>query len=175
MAYVARKTSRFFGDGGSLAEAREILRQRPSEYDPEIADIMIEMIACGEVLTDMCLDRDMPLPSTFYRWCAEDPRLDERYKDALMMGTDVTFDEALSSAYDSDTARGSVRWRAHMTRAERQMPEKYGPRATIRNTKEVEDEAGGIDYGAEIRRRLGAMADRMQSDTTPPNPTVSGT
>lgn len=173
MAQVPQKTSRFFG-GGTLADALQVIRQRPTLCDYEIADVIIEMVACGEVLTDVCVDRDMPLPSTFLRWCAEDPALGDRYRDAQSMGTDVTFDEAMSAAYDGDTSRASVRWRAHMTRAERQMPEKYGPRATVRNTKEVDDEAGGIDYGAEIRRRLGAMAERMQRDTPEAGTTGDG-
>jgi len=143
-------------------------------YDADIADVIIEMVSSGEVLTDVCLDRDMPLPSTFLRWCREEADLGDRYRDALEIGTEVTFDEAVSAAHDSDTARASVRWRALMTRAERQMPEKYGPRATIRSTKELEDEAAGIDYGAEVRRRLGAMVERMQRGAASPDPAAAG-
>lgn len=127
--------------------------------------MIIDMVANGEVLTDICFDIDMPLPATFLRWCKEDPRLGEQYREALEYGADVTFDEALSAAYSQDTNQANIRFRAHMTRAERLLPEKYGPRSTVRNTKEVDDAAAGIDYSAEVRRRLAEMAKRIPAAT----------
>lgn len=157
---IVRKPTRFFED-------RSGYRSRPREYEPELADTIIDMVSCGELLSDICLDRDMPLPSTFLRWCDEDDKLRERYVKAQEYGAEVSFDEATSVAFDSDVARGSVRWRALMTRAERMMPDKYGPRATLRQTKEVEDAAAGIDYASEVRRRFNAMAERLGADAPP--------
>lgn len=163
MAPLPIRPSRYFG--ASLAEARKNLRSRPTAYDPEVADLIIDMVANGASLNEICEDRDAPLPATFLRWCEEETRLGDRYREALELHADVIFDEATSASYDTDSIRGGLRHRALLTRAERMMPEKYGPRSTVRNTKEVEDDAAGIDYTGEVRRRLADMADRMVSKT----------
>lgn len=157
MASVPRKLSRFGSYDDYVA--------RPRHFDPALADIIIDMLANGEVLTDICLDERMPLPATFLMWCREDEQLNERYRTAMELSADVTFDEALSAAYSHDTNQANIRYRAHMARAERLMPEKYGPRTTIRNTKEVDDAAAGIDYQSEVRRRLAAMAQRLETES----------
>lgn len=162
MAHLPRRTSRYF-EGLSLAEARKTLRQRPDFYDPDIADVIIQMIANGETLSDICEDRDAPLPATFLRWCKEDERLMERYHEALESHVDVIFDESAAQAFDSDSVRAGVRHRALLTRAERMMPEKYGPRATLRQTKEVPDEGSGIDYAGEVRRRIETISERLKA------------
>lgn len=161
MPVVPRRQSRYF-DGGSIAGAKSVFRQRPVDFDPDTADAIIEMIANGESLNEICEDRDAPLPATFLRWCRDEKGLGDRYLAALEMHADVVFDEALSAAYDPDSLRGGLRNRALMTRAERMMPDKYGPRSTVRNTQPKEDEGAGIDYGVEVRRKIQAMADRMR-------------
>lgn len=158
MAHVPRRSSRYGIE--SLAEARSVFRSRPVDFDPDTADTIIDMIANGESLNEICADRDAPLPATFLRWCRDEKQLHERYVQALEMNADLAFDEATSYAFDTDTMRAGVRSRAMMTRAERMLPDKYGPRATIR-TKPVEEDSAGIDYSGEVRRRIQAMADRM--------------
>jgi hypothetical protein len=160
LATSPRRTSRYFGQ--SVAEARSVFRSRPTEYDADVFDTIIDMIASGESLNEICEDRDAPLPATFYRWCKEDARLAERYRDALEMQADVLFEEATSAAYGNDAVQAGVRHRALLARAQLMMPEKYGPRATIKSTTSEDADAAGIDYAGEVRRRLGAMAERMQ-------------
>lgn len=163
LASAPRRTSRYF-EGKSLASARSVFNSRPTAYDPELADTIIDMIASGESLNEICEDRDAPLPGTFLRWCNEDAKLDERYRAALTLQADVLFEEATSAAFDPDSMKASIRHRALMARAERMMPDKYGPRSTVRSTKEVPDEAGGIDYAGDVRRRLEAMSSRMRTE-----------
>lgn len=137
-------------------------RQRPRDYSPGVADAILDRVRNGETLVDACYEREMPLPATFLAWCEDDPEgLGEQYSRALRIHTDVVFDEALSAAFDADTHRGSLRHKALLTRAERLMPERYGPRSGVKIGKEGDDATSGIDHQAEVRRKLAEMAGRI--------------
>lgn len=146
-------------------------RQRPRDFDPGLADEILQRVENGETLVAACFERAMPLPATFLTWVDDDPNLAERYEVALRRGTDVVFDEALEAAFDADTHRGSLRHKALMTRAERLMPERYGPRAVLKTGPEKDDATSGIDHQAEVRRKLGAMAKRLAPDAGQDAPT----
>jgi len=149
-------------------------RQRPREFNPALADDIIDRIANGEVLTDICDDRDMPLPGTFLRWVMDDPKLAEQYELAQRIGTDVSFDEIISEAWNNDTQKGTLRVKALMFRVERQEPDRYGPRATIRTGAENKDAASGIDHAAEVRRKLRSMAQRYKENADAENGSGGG-
>lgn len=138
-------------------------RQRPRDYDPSLADDIVDRIANGEMLPVICNDRDMPLPGTFLRWVDEDPSLEERYLKARRYGTDVNLDEAVVAAHNSDPGLAGARSRSLMWHVERSMPEKYGPKSAMRITEGKEKDVGGIDYAAEVRRKLDAMARRRRA------------
>jgi hypothetical protein len=133
---------------------------RPRDYDPRLAEKILDRVMNGEVLTDICLDQDYPLPGMFLAWVDENKDLEEAYARAKRIGAEVTFDEVVSAAHDTDTFRGRLRSDALKFRVERSLPDKYGPRSTVRNA-EAKDEAAGIDHGAEIRRKLDQMAQRL--------------
>lgn len=154
----------------------EEYRQKPRDWTPHLEEIVLDRIANGDLLVDICADRDLPLPGTFLRWCDEDPSgLGDRYRKALAIGMDVNFDEAVSEAFGSDVFRAGLRSRALMQRAERGLPAKYGPRATVIPGKgggSDDDQPAGIDYAAEVRRKLQAISDRLAApaEETPTEP-----
>jgi hypothetical protein len=136
-------------------------RQKPKEFDPALAEAIVERVANGETLGELCKDRDMPLPATFLRWVAQDPHLSEQWEEALTLRTELAVDEMLMVANDYDSKRARNRLDARKFHAERMMPGKYGPRAYVSTVAKTEDTAGGIDWGADVRRKLDAMSKRL--------------
>lgn len=145
----------------------EDYRQRPREYDPILFDVILERVSNGDMLVDICRDRDMPLPATFIRWTRQSDALGARYREALEIGADVLFDEVVTAAHDQDIYRGRLRSDALRFRTERAMPDKYGPRAALKLGGGA-DEASGIDYAAEVRSRLRSMAERLAAPAGDP-------
>lgn len=136
-------------------------RSRPRELDHVKFDLICDRISNGETLVEICdADRDMPLPGTFLKWCEEDPSLAEEHDKARRRGADVNFDSSVDAAFDADYSRGRVRAEALRYHVERTHPEKYSPRATL-NVPEKKEPAGH-DAGAELRRRIEAMAARNE-------------
>lgn len=88
--------------------------------------------------------------------------MSERHQNARRRGADVNFDEALTVAYDTDTMKGRARSEALRWHVERSWPEKYSPRSVIK-TPEGDKDKGGFDAGAELRRRVEAMAVRNEA------------
>lgn len=138
-------------------------RQKPRDFDPIVADEVLDRISNGETLGLICkTSLAMPLPGTFLRWCEQDPALATRYAEARRIGTDVNFDAALEEAsrgpIPNQTLVKTLQWHA-----ERSVPEKYGPRSTLRLADNKEPSDAGFDYGAEVRRKIEDMAARREA------------
>lgn len=50
---------------------------RPTEYTPEMGELMFIGLAAGKSLREVCADEQMPDPATIYRWLASE---DDAYK-----------------------------------------------------------------------------------------------
>lgn len=146
--------------------APEEYRQRPRDYDPLKADDILERISNGETLHDICHDdRDMPMPGTFLRWCDEEPELEKRHAVARSRGADVNIDAGLSAAFNNDPTKARVQSDALFRHAEKMAPDKYSPRANLKPVGEKDQ--GGYDAGAELRRKVEAMAARAAASQQP--------
>lgn len=68
-------------------------------YDPSIALKIIERIAEGELLKDICSPgTDMPARSTFYRWVVNNPPLAQAYNAARELSAQALEEDALGTA-----------------------------------------------------------------------------
>ena len=142
----------------------EEYRRRPRDVDFAVADEVVFRISNGELLPAVCDDIDMPLPGVFLQWCEDDPDLSERYRRARLRGADVNFDEAVIAADHPDPARAGALSRALMWHTQLASPDKYAPRTVQRNVKEKPDDEAGFDPGADLRRRIDAMAARRADE-----------
>ena len=52
---------------------------RPSDFTPELADRICEMLADGLKLAEICQSEDMPAASTIFRWLAAQPEFERNY------------------------------------------------------------------------------------------------
>lgn len=139
--------------------APEDYRQRPRDYDPKIADHIIDMIEQGETLSAICGgDRDLPLPGTFVRWAEDEDELGRKYERAVRIGSIVHNDEILEEGRKGN----GLNVHALKLHTERALPGKFGPRAAMAPPPAREDTSAGIDHGAELRRKIEQMADRAR-------------
>lgn len=139
----------------------EEYRKRPREYDPRIADQIIERLRNGESLIEMChLDRDLPLPGNFVAWTFQDPNLRAAYNQALEIQSEVFVDEMITLSDGPDAQRAKVQIDARRFAASSHAPERYGRGKDRGNS--IED-AVSPDYGLEVRRKLEAMSQRIQN------------
>lgn len=143
----------------------EDYRTRPKEYDPSLADIIIERIGNGEYLPAICAsDRELPLPGTFLRWCELDPLLDAEYVSARKRGTEVNVDEMAVASYLDNVKQANLISKTIQAHVQMTDPARYGPRATLKLPGNGDNEDGGIDYRSEVRRKVDALAARFGQD-----------
>jgi hypothetical protein len=136
-------------------------RKKPKEYDPGLAEAIVERLREGEMLPTICKDRDMPLPGTFLYWVSLDNELENKYIAARRIGAEVNMDLMVCAAESRDSRMADTLSRSLTTWVEKTDPTKYGARATIR-TKEG-DEDGGIDYRTEVQRRVDAISAKLDT------------
>lgn len=111
-----------------------------SQYDPNTALIIVERIANGETLTDICrTSPHMPQPATFRRWAANNPDLAQALIAAIIISASSLEEEALNTAraiallpkdgvhvQAAKVKLEQLRWSA-----ERRDPTKFGVRSQI--------------------------------------------
>lgn len=74
---------------------------RPSDYTPEIADIICGRLAEGESLRAVCETEDLPDKSTVFRWLASKPEFRDQYARAREIQAETLVDEILEISDDA--------------------------------------------------------------------------
>jgi Bacteriophage Sf6, terminase small subunit-like len=138
----------------------EDYHRRPKEFDPRLADAIIMRVMNGETLNALCANnRDYPLPGTFLLWMEQEPDYNLKYRRAKSIQAEVLVDGILEDG-KAGTWDSSTRVRAGQIYAEKTAPERFGPRAVVPIMRQ--EEAPMADHTAELRRKIGAMADRAK-------------
>jgi hypothetical protein len=73
---------------------------RPSDYTPELADLICEQLAMGYSVRTVCKGEGMPAPSTIFRWLREHKEFQEQYARAKQESADAMADELLDIVDD---------------------------------------------------------------------------
>jgi len=114
---------------------------RKSEYTPEIADKICEMISEGASLSAICRRDDMPHFSTVMRWLNQQPSFCDKYARANLARADAKFEELddvseqAASAESAVTVAGlrlkadNIKWQLARMNAK-----KYGDKITQEHT-----------------------------------------
>lgn len=74
---------------------------RPTIFDTELSDGILDRIANGESLRKICASDGMPCQTTVYRWLRENPEFQQQYARARELQADTLFDETLDIADDA--------------------------------------------------------------------------
>ena len=116
-------------------EAKRGLGGRPSTYNPEMAELICELVAVSDVgLHHVLAARDdLPAESTIYKWLRREPSFAEQYAHArerqgLRQG-DKAVEEALLA---TDPALGRLKYDARRWQASKLAAKVYGDTASMR-------------------------------------------
>ena len=115
---------------------------RPSLYNPDIADIIVERMIGGESLLRICADDDMPCRATVYRWYDFHPDFHTRCARACEGLADYLVDqiEKMAEATDETNVQSmKLKISVAQWRAEKMAPRLYGNRVLT----EVSGPGGG--------------------------------
>ena len=115
---------------------------RPSDYKPEIADIICDRLLEGESLRQICAGDAMPNRSTVLRWLGAHDDFAAKYARAREAQADLMDDLILTvaDACTSETAQADrVKIAAYQWRASKLAPKKYGDKLELNNNHGVQD------------------------------------
>lgn len=74
---------------------------RPTDYTPELGDLICDMLAEGMSLRKVCSNNNMPDKSTVFRWLRSDPEFRDQYARAKEEAADALVEEMLDIADDA--------------------------------------------------------------------------
>jgi hypothetical protein len=105
---------------------------RPSEFTPELANLICERIADGESLRAICDADDMPDRSTVRRWLSQQPEFRSQYAHAREEQADFYAEKIVDDAMaSSDAAIGRLRMDALKWAASKLAPKRYGDKVQL--------------------------------------------
>jgi hypothetical protein len=116
---------------------------RPSDYTPEMADLICKRLADGESLRSICRDENMPAESTVRAWALDDR---EGFYAQYARSRDIALDSIAEEVFEiadgltNDPARDRLRFDARRWYLSKLAPKKYGDKQTIDQTVTVRHE-----------------------------------
>lgn len=75
---------------------------RPSEYSPEIAARICDLLSEGRSVRSVCQVEDMPAPSTVFKWLSKHPEFAEQYARAREASIESLADSILEISDDGE-------------------------------------------------------------------------
>lgn len=109
---------------------------RPSDFTPELADLICEQVSLGENLNRICAADEMPAQSTIYKWLLEHEGFSEKYARARSTRADTRSDRiddycrsVLSGELDPSSAKVIID--AEKWQAGREAPHRYGDKLDL--------------------------------------------
>lgn len=108
---------------------------RPTAYSDEIAERILELLADGQALHQLCKAGDLPSSRTVYRWLGEHPEFARRYAQAREAQADTVFERGFEAAWNaSDAALGRLRLDAAKWYTAKLSPRKYSDKFQVEAT-----------------------------------------
>lgn len=119
---------------------------RPSEFAPDMANLICERIADGESLRKICEEAEMPDRSTVRRWLSQQPEFRVQYAHAREEQADVYAERIVDEAASAqDAALGRLKMDALKWAASKLAPKRYGEKVAL---------TGGAEGDAPIKTEL---------------------
>lgn len=110
---------------------------RPTVYSDEIAERILELLADGQALHQLCKAEDLPSSRTVYRWLGEHPEFARRYAQAREAQADTVFERGFEAAWNaSDAALGRLRLDAAKWYTAKLSPRKYSDKFSVEHTQQ---------------------------------------
>ena len=101
-----------------------------------IEERICELLAQGHSLAAICRRKNLPAPSTIYKWLAESPEFSERYAHAREQQADFYADEIIEIADNcppetGEVAKAKLKIDARKWKAARLAPKKYSEKTEL--------------------------------------------
>lgn len=126
---------------------------RPSDYTPELGDLICDGISRKTPLARLCDEDDnLPSPRTVYRWLRTNTEFCQNYTRAKEDQADYLVEEALTIADDAGIEPADKRIRVDTRKwiASRFNAKKYGDKQYI-ETKDTTEEVSDDDLNERIK------------------------
>ena len=107
---------------------------RPSKYDPSVAEAVLDAVGSGQSLMKACAGPDMPALRTWFYWVSEDSALAASYVHARRANAEymasLVLDTALSCT-NEDANSAKVQIAAYQWLAGKMAPKVYGDKLEV--------------------------------------------
>jgi hypothetical protein len=123
---------------------------RPTVYNEAIAEQILDLLASGQALHQLCQKPDFPTSRSVYRWLSQKPDFARKYSEARAAQADAVFDRGFEAAWNAeDAGLGRLKLDAAKWYCAKLAPRKYSDRLAI-------DQNPATDFVplAEIQRRI---------------------
>jgi hypothetical protein len=141
---------------------------RPPLYSDELADKVLDGLAEGNSLVDVCADPDLPSVRTVMQWAADNEEFSQRYVRAREAQAEVMDDKILKAADKAkeDPQAARVQIDAYKWRAAKLAPKKYGDATTIKHADADGEkiEMGEVERATRIAAILRQAEERKAAD-----------
>ena len=140
---------------------------RPTIYTQELAEKILDRLAAGESMVQICASEEMPGLRTVMRWAKDNEQFGTGYVHAREAQAEVMDDKILQAAREAkaDPQAARVQIEAYKWRAAKLAPKRYGDATTLKhadadgnNLPEVDDTTRAIRIAA-VLGRIGKDAD----------------
>lgn len=137
----------------------EVPAGRPSIYSDLVAEMILDRLASGDSLVQICKGDDMPSLRTVMRWAADNPNFGTEYALAREAQAEIMDDMILTAAAEArgDPQAARVRVEAYKWRAGKLSPKRFGDATTLKHADadgnslpEIDDTARAIRLAAII-------------------------
>lgn len=141
---------------------------RPSIYSEETADRVLDGLAEGKSLVEVCSDPDLPSVRTIMQWAADNEEFSQRYVRAREAQAEVMDDKILTAAEKAkdDPQAARVQIDAYKWRAAKLAPKKYGDATTIKHADADGEkiEMGEVERATRLAAIFAQIEQRKSSD-----------
>jgi hypothetical protein len=141
---------------------------RPPLYSDELADKVLDGLAEGKSLVDVCADPSLPSVRTVMQWAADNEEFAQRYVRAREAQAEVMDDKILKAADKAkeDPQAARVQIDAYKWRAAKLAPKKYGDATTIKHADADGEkiEMGEVERATRIAAILRQAEERKAAD-----------
>ena len=128
--------------------------------DPGSVDMLVQRVAEGETLKEICRSRNLPY-SKVAQWICENEGVLRRYEAALALWADALAQEsvALAAAATPETVNvAKLRIATHLKLAGKWDRERYGERLKVEGAVRVPVDAGLMGLAGELLARIAARS-----------------
>lgn len=120
---------------------------RPSDYTPELANHICELLETGDSLRQICARDGMPDRTTVTRWLDRHPQFAAKYARAREEQAEHMDDlilETANNCHEENAQAARVKIAAYQWRAAKLKPKKYGDRVEHNHTHSLAEMLGAV-------------------------------